>query len=261
MKLTVISHILNEEILLPFWLNHHKNLFDDGIIINNGSTDGSIELVKDICPNWEIIDLGLCPINIVENKLVEIERRVHGYKIILNTPEFIVHHNLKDYIDSIPNFRALRTKGYNIIETEEERLIPLDKSINILKQRIHGYDEQKAFYVGEYPPEHIGVSPILRNRLLHKFPDGGYLGGRHQSIYDRHAPIDENVPLAWFGWGLPDIKIKKNQGIRQTNNGGWGLHHLWDDELVEFNWQNELKLTYNLTEKHENYRANLTIIK
>jgi hypothetical protein len=32
--ITVISHIFNEEYLLPFWLEHHRTIFDHGIIID-----------------------------------------------------------------------------------------------------------------------------------------------------------------------------------------------------------------------------------
>ena len=34
-KTTLISHIFNEEYLLPFWLRHHKNMFDEIIIIRS----------------------------------------------------------------------------------------------------------------------------------------------------------------------------------------------------------------------------------
>lgn len=36
-KITVLMHIYNEEYLLPFWLNHHKNIFDHGVIVNYDS--------------------------------------------------------------------------------------------------------------------------------------------------------------------------------------------------------------------------------
>jgi len=35
----LFSHIYNEEYLLPFWLKHHKKIFDHGVIIDNFSTD------------------------------------------------------------------------------------------------------------------------------------------------------------------------------------------------------------------------------
>ena len=53
---TVISHFYNEEYLLPFWLKHHKKYFDHGILINYHSTDKSVEIIKEICPDWEIIN-------------------------------------------------------------------------------------------------------------------------------------------------------------------------------------------------------------
>ena len=52
--LTVISHIFNEEYLLPFWLENHKNMFDHGIIIDYCSTDSSVEIIKKYCPTWEL---------------------------------------------------------------------------------------------------------------------------------------------------------------------------------------------------------------
>lgn len=56
MNKTIITHFYNEEFLLPLWLNHHKRYFDHGILINYGSTDRSIEIIKEVCPSWEIID-------------------------------------------------------------------------------------------------------------------------------------------------------------------------------------------------------------
>ncbi len=38
-KTYLFSHIKNEEDLLPQWLNHHKHMFDHGVIIDFGSTD------------------------------------------------------------------------------------------------------------------------------------------------------------------------------------------------------------------------------
>ncbi len=41
LKTTLVSHIFNEEYLIPFWLNHHKTMFDQIIIIDYNSTDKS----------------------------------------------------------------------------------------------------------------------------------------------------------------------------------------------------------------------------
>ena len=51
LKKTCLIHIYNEEYLLPFWLNHHKDIFDDIIIIDYNSTDKSLEICKEISQN------------------------------------------------------------------------------------------------------------------------------------------------------------------------------------------------------------------
>ena len=56
MKKTIISHFYNEEYLLPFWLKHHSKMFDHGILIDYNSTDRSVDIIREICPTWEIID-------------------------------------------------------------------------------------------------------------------------------------------------------------------------------------------------------------
>ena len=49
-KLTIIGTFYNEEYLLPYWLKHHTRLFDHGILINWGSTDNSVEIIKRYAP-------------------------------------------------------------------------------------------------------------------------------------------------------------------------------------------------------------------
>lgn len=51
---TVISHVRNEEWLLPFWLAHHVPMFEHGIIIDYASTDRSVAVVKEMAPHWEV---------------------------------------------------------------------------------------------------------------------------------------------------------------------------------------------------------------
>ncbi len=53
---TIISHFYNEEYLLPWWLEHHKKYFNHGIMINYASTDNSVSIIKQICPDWTAIE-------------------------------------------------------------------------------------------------------------------------------------------------------------------------------------------------------------
>jgi len=89
---TIISHFYNEQFLLPWWLNHHKKYFDHGILVNYESTDNSIDIIKNICPTWEIIDSRnkmFCAAS-VDNEIMDIEKTIVGWKTTLNTTEFLI---------------------------------------------------------------------------------------------------------------------------------------------------------------------------
>ena len=107
-KLTVISHIFNEEYLLPFWLEHHSSIFDDGIIIDYYSTDDSVSIIHKICPRWRVIKTKNIQngkpnfqANLVDDEVKEIEKTIEGYKICLNTTEMLIIDNKNDLIDSL----------------------------------------------------------------------------------------------------------------------------------------------------------------
>ena len=74
-KTTLISHVFNEEYLLPFWLTHHKQLFDEIIIVDYNSTDKSIEICKSICPNCIIKKTRNCNFEAekVDNEIMDID--------------------------------------------------------------------------------------------------------------------------------------------------------------------------------------------
>ena len=89
---TIISHFYNEEYLLPWWLEHHRKYFDDGIMINYGSTDNSVNIIKEYCPNWKVIDSRNSSFSAssVDEEVMDIESNISGWKIALNTTEFLI---------------------------------------------------------------------------------------------------------------------------------------------------------------------------
>lgn len=88
---TIICHFYNEEYLLPWWLKHHRKIFDHGIMIDYASTDRSRELIKELCPTWEIIDSRNSNFGAyeIDSEIHDIERRVAGWRIVLNVTEFL----------------------------------------------------------------------------------------------------------------------------------------------------------------------------
>lgn len=89
---TVITHFYNEEYLLPWWLEHHKKIFDFGILIDYASTDRSLEICKEICPHWQILQSPNEKFGYATNdKEVEFcERQLSGWRIALTLTEFLV---------------------------------------------------------------------------------------------------------------------------------------------------------------------------
>lgn len=89
---TIITHFYNEEFLLPFWLEHHKKIFDFGVLIDYGSTDKSLEICRKICPHWQIIpsahvffDHKLC-----DQEVEFVESQIDGWRISIPVTEFVV---------------------------------------------------------------------------------------------------------------------------------------------------------------------------
>ena len=90
-KTTLLTNVFNEEYLLPFWLNHHKNMFDEIIVIDYNSTDTSIEICRRICPDCKIIKTRneYFDAEEIDREFIDIENTIEGIKIVLNTTEFL----------------------------------------------------------------------------------------------------------------------------------------------------------------------------
>ena len=99
---TLVSHFYNEEFLLPFWIDHHKNFFDNALLIDYGSTDSSLEIIQDRAPkNWKVVKTNNKNFDafLVDHELMEYEKKIKGWKIALNTTEFLISSDL-DKIES-----------------------------------------------------------------------------------------------------------------------------------------------------------------
>jgi len=104
LKTTLLTNIYNEEYLLPFWLQHHKNMFDDIIIIDYRSTDKSVEICKKICPNCKIITTRNQYFDAegIDSEFMDIENGINGIKVVLNTIEFLfIEKPVKEYFKNV----------------------------------------------------------------------------------------------------------------------------------------------------------------
>lgn len=229
MKLTLISHFYNEEYLLPWWLKHHKNIFDHGVLINYHSTDKSVEIIKEICPEWELINTRNSDFDaaLVDSEVMDIENSIEGYKICLNTTEFLVGEDIKS---------QLKNEGLNCYSIN--RITVVDNNPEDKISHEDNLLERKNFVNLKSPFTDSSV------RYIHNHPSGKYHTGRHGNSLDSSTTLS-SVWVLWYGFSpWTEKTIKRKLQIRERipegdKNCGKGWHHFIEVEELE-NYRKQL---------------------
>lgn len=219
MRKTILTHFFNEEYLLPWWLEHHQKYFDWGVLINYGSNDRSVEIIKDICPKWKVVDSinDWFDARMCDREVMQYERQIPGWKITLNVTEFMVG----DYsvLNDVP---------------DQELKIPcsvmVDDNPNIQANYSTPLIEQKRF--GVHYSE--GGSALRRSRCIHNKKDLNYPLGRHYESYD-----NESLQVLWYGWAPYNEELKRRKLQVQTRipesdkAQGYGREHIVTGEELD----------------------------
>lgn len=161
---TVITHFYNEEYLLPRWLEHHKKYFDFGICIDYASTDRSVEIIKDICPTWQIFSSGnqYFDASKCDSEIEFYERQIPGWRIALTVTEFLVGDVNKLLVDT-----TARMQWY----------IP---GIRFTEWDPDGQLDSRPLWEQLTKGVHYNTDPLAHQcRSLHNFNDIKYTTGRH----------------------------------------------------------------------------------
>lgn len=214
-QITLISHFYNEEYLLPWWLKHHSKIFDNAILIDYHSTDRSVEIIKNLCPNWAIIKSRNenFEARLVDNEVMDIEKSIEGYKIVLNTTEFLVPIDKNSLLSN------------SLEESESCYSIPtaiiVDHDPNDSVSYEDNLIEKKNFGLFDFS--------FRQNRFIHNHSNGNYVLGRHFT----NLPVSNNqIPflIFWYGYApwteetiqrklqignmVPDSDIKLGRGFQ-----------------------------------------------
>jgi len=225
-KITCITNIYNEEYLLPFWLNHHKSIFDNIIILDHQSNDKSLEICKNIVPNCKIIKHPHNKFDIKEHDilLMKLEREISGIKIILNTTEFLfttkpIRHFFKS---SKKSLQILCYSPYSLNEYYPKN--NYDLLLNLKNEDVKFHHDREG------------------GRYIHNYPDGKYVIGRHMT-YNRFDKTDEMF-IIWFGYYPMNnmllnrkLQIKKKipESDRNPKPGfpnGFGWQHFFEKQTM-----------------------------
>ena len=259
-KPTLISHFYNEEFLLQFWIKHHKPLFGHAIMIDYGSTDRSVEIIKKLAPEWEIVptvneffDGGA-----IDREVMAIEMQFDGWKMCLNTTEFMLHPDLASYIAKFeqehPKLNIARTTGVYMIDAPQQINDDVDTTKHLVFQKHHGYFEDEQHSPMRWSPDNsFAVRLPRKSRLLHKHTHGAYTSGRHGT---KHGDFfkDPNLLLCWFQSSPYQHCIQRRKDIVDKTSPGElakGKDRWLFDTPEKFHriWQHHVKWAVNLMEK------------
>lgn len=209
--MVIISSFYNEEYLLPWWLEHHKHL-GHGVLFDYFSTDNSVEIIKRICPTWEIRPTRNKDWDFKDNddEFMEAEREFNDYKIVLTTTEFLV---------GTPEFkeRAYAIPIIRLVDNEPDNKPTYDKPL--IDQKCYGYLDRTD-----------------KHRFLHNYPDGQYNVGRHKSKLPTTKSDLRIFKYVYSPWTDEFIERKLNMKtyVNPENiKKRWGLHHTWDRFQLE----------------------------
>lgn len=235
-SLGLISHIFNEELLLPEFCKFHLPMVDKAIIIDYNSNDHSREIIKEICPEWIIVnsknkdfDAVLC-----DEEVMEYEKSLNtDFKIALTVTEFLWNYNFKERLEEYshidPNAKAFGGVSFELVST----VAPGDP---LWKNHTRGTNKD----VGTTRP---------RWRFAHNSSHGQYTPGRHGTflphmfcndlflLHYRFAP--------WPGAYTRKMQIQ-NRVPKSDLNKGMGLHHIMTPAAIEKEYEFWFANSYDL---------------
>jgi hypothetical protein len=241
---TVICHFYNEEWLLPWWLKHHKQIFDHGVMIDYASTDRGCDIIRELCPTWEIRpsrNTKFTPKEI-DDEIMDIEAELttnpprgswreyqpigeQTWRITLNVTEFL-YGNLDRLHTKKMNQTQYILPNYVFVDMEDaSKCPPLTHEKPLHDQRWWGY----------FAPDHTKNpgptgSPARLHRSIHNFPIRYPDWGRHYTFQDSDYTFDDLV-IFYYGWADASEPAMKRKIQIQTRIPHRGGHHTGDQNI------------------------------
>jgi len=217
----------NEQTVLPHLIKHYSKFCEKITIIDNKSTDGSVEIAKSF-PNTEVLsfesnDSFHDGVHIdIKNSIWKSSIGVADYVVLGDTDEFLYHENMIEFLtksleDGITIFKP---EGYHMVGDEDLHLLPDN---NIL---------EKVKY---------GVRTSVLDKMMmfncNKIKEINYNFGCHNAnpIGEIKLSSDNSLKMLHYKFlGLKDYLHKnKTKGARLSDFNkkyGFGTYYLFTEE-------------------------------
>ena len=229
---TLLGYFYNEaSVLLPSWCDHHSKIFNHGILYDYDSTDRGAEVVKKICPTWEVRKTRNKDFDFeaADQELKEAEIETKGWKAILNTTEFFVGKNLVKMLDEAdPSIMFFGGLSYFMCDTYPSMLLEFDRKKPIIPQRTFGY------YEG-YNGLRVG------NRYIHRYEGSDYNSGvvypNGKNTMKGKGEHPDSFGFLWYGFSPWPQVIPRRLQIQhriseRERHLGRGSHHFVNIETL-----------------------------
>lgn len=228
----LVTHIFNEEMILPWFIKHHRSIFDQVIVIDQDSTDHSTAIIRALAPEWRIVKskVGSFDAWKTDLEVMEHEKQLTTqWKVALNVTEFIWNKDFKSYLEQKgrENHSCIGMKSFVLVDDKER---PIDYTVPIYKDRHTGYRDDRH---------------QRRWRFVHKHQDGNYEIGRHGTMHGAiHDPNCFILYMALSPWPqCLQRKLQIQTRIPKSDiDARLGFEHITTEE--------GLREKYTQSEKH-----------
>ena len=243
-KFTLFTTVLDGEPLLPYWLEHHRQLFDHGVVVLYPSKDNSKNIIKKMCPDWDIVKPVHAPNYScagADKEVMTQEAKHKGWKMALNVTEFAVTQSLAKVVKNVSReTRCIIPQDAAVmVDTPQTVNDRLDPTVPLLFQKHYG------LFSKDYP-----LWKCRHNRQLHRDVHGNYDVGRHHS---RVKPFAKSplLYISWFVWSpYKDIRERKlavqNQLPRIDIGAKRGWQHLVSGKEQDERFRKVSVIAYDL---------------
>jgi nucleoside-diphosphate-sugar epimerase/SAM-dependent methyltransferase len=235
-KSILITHVYNEEYLLPFWLTHHKGMFDHLIIIDHRCTDNSLQICIDLWPTCIILKSSTSCFDARETdeEVMEIERKINGIKLVLNTTEFLfakcsspfdkeyANNKIKELFFNSTN-NIIFSYGIKSYSPYSNNWYEVETNLDLYKNMLNS---DFRFQIDR------------TCRYIHTYNDGFYKLGRHETLHPHSYTSD--LLIVWLGYYPMNEKLIKRkiqigqwQSVRDIIIGAGSQHQTNKEKILE----------------------------